>query len=130
MGLAVVADEDGLLRLGDAEAISSLSGHFVSICSPHNRPYLTLGCLSYLASVHTPPLDLGQDISHTAHVDALGVGLVDGAAGVVEDVGDVLHLLGLEGEAGRGRPDAVAGCRDDGCLVEVAGADEAVVLLC
>ena len=47
-------------------------------------------------------------------------------AGVLVGGDDFLHFGGRDGEAGAGRPDAVAGVVEDGGLVDVAGADEAV----
>lgn len=47
-------------------------------------------------------------------------------AGVLVRGDDLLHFGGRDGEAGAGRPDAVAGVVEDGGAVDVAGADEAV----
>jgi hypothetical protein len=47
-------------------------------------------------------------------------------AGVLVSGDDLLHFGGRDGEAGAGRPDAVALVVEDGGAVDVAGADEAV----
>lgn len=83
----------------------------------------------------------GGHVSLAGHVQALAECLVGRRLVALEDGGDGLHLVrldlgGLEDgkkirrqtyrEAAAGRPGAVAGGADDGALVNVAGANEAV----
>jgi hypothetical protein len=103
--LAVVADEDGLFRLDDADS-----------------------CLA-LAAVHAPVPDPRGHVALAGDVNALGIGLVYRRLVLLVKVGqdgdEVLELIGSDREIGRRSPGAVAGGADDAGLVDVAGANEA-----
>lgn len=95
LGLAVVCDQDGLLRRGDGDAGSSLgevawSGR-CSLC----HSIRNIGN-PYLAGVDVAVVDTGDDESLAGDVDALGMCLVHGGRVTLGDVGEVLHLLGAE----------------------------------
>jgi hypothetical protein len=106
LGLAVVADDDGLGGLCDSDAGTTL----------------LLTCRS---SVDAPVLSSGHDISLTSDVETFGKSLVLGLLVTANNVRDGLHLFRLELEVGRSSPDAVTSGADDGTLVDVTGADEA-----
>jgi hypothetical protein len=101
LGLAVVADDDGLGGLCDSDAGTTRS------------------------SVDAPVLSSGHDISLTSDVETFGKSLVLGLLVTANNVRDGLHLFRLELEVGRSSPDAVTSGADDGTLVDVTGADEA-----
>lgn len=98
-----MSHQDGLLRLDDSDTgltlfqggrkVVSTSGHAASRgrgCGIH------VFFLPYLSCVDTPLLDAGDDEPLTSDVDSLGVSLVDGVAGAVQDADEALHLGGLE----------------------------------
>jgi hypothetical protein len=101
LGLAVVADDDSLGGLCDSDAETAGSGVDASVLSS------------------------GHNISFTSNVETFSESLVLGGRVTANDIGDGLHLLGLELEVGRSSPGAVASNADDGTLVDVTAADEA-----
>lgn len=80
---------------------------------------------THLLAVDTPVVRLDDDEALAGNVQAGALDLLD-VAGVLVGGDDLLHFGGGDGEAGAGRPDAVAFVVEDGGLVDVAGADEAV----
>lgn len=95
LGLAVVCDQDGLLRRGDGDAGSSLEVVARSgLCSLCFR--IRNSENSYLAGVDVAVIDTGDDESLAGDVDALGVCLVHGGRVTLGDVGEILHLLGAD----------------------------------
>ena len=80
---------------------------------------------THLLAVNTPVVRLDDDEALAGDVQAGALDLLD-VAGVLVGGDDFLHFGGRDGEAGAGRPDAVAGVVEDGGAVDVAGADEAV----
>lgn len=83
------------------------------------------GKITHLLAVNTPVVRLDDDEALAGDVQAVALDLLD-VAGVLVGGDNLLHLSGRDGEAGAGRPDAVALVVEDGGLVDVAGADEAV----
>ena len=87
--LAVVADDDGLRRLGDADAGPALSGEKTAVSNrvQHNGRHVTEWCPggeggTYQTSVQTPVLGLRGDVSLPRDVEALGEGAGLGVLGV------------------------------------------------
>jgi len=88
------------------------------------RPVL-LAFATHLLAVKTPLVRLDHNVALLADVEAGALALLDVAL-VVVCGNNRLHLRGLNGEARACGPDAVASAAEDGGLVDVAGADEAV----
>ena len=83
------------------------------------------GRTTHLLAVDTPVVRLDDDEALAGDVQAVALDLLD-VAGVLVGGNNLLHLGGRHGEAGAGRPDAVALVVENGRLIDVAGADEAV----
>ena len=88
------------------------------------RLYLGSPC-THLLAVNTPVVRLDDDEALAGDVQAGALDLLD-VGGVLVGGDNLLHFGGRDGEAGAGRPDAVAGVVEDSGAVDVAGADEAV----
>lgn len=100
LGLAVVCDQDGLLRRGDGNAGSALD---VVVAQVSALLALFPACggsegreISYLAGVDVAVVNAGDDKSLAGDVDALSVCLVNSGGLALGDVGEVLHLLGAD----------------------------------
>lgn len=106
LGLAMLAEDNGLLRLSNGDTLTSRS------------------------RVNASVFGSGYDVSLTANKETLGKSLVLGSGVTVDNSGNGFHLLGLDLETGRGSPDAVSGGADDGALGDVTGADEAGIDVC
>jgi hypothetical protein len=84
-----------------------------------------LAFATHLLAVETPLVRLDHNVALLADVEAGALALLDVAL-VVVGGNNRLHFRGLDGEARACGPDAVASSAEDGGLVDVAGADEAV----
>jgi len=80
---------------------------------------------THLLAVDTPLVGLDHNVAVAGDVEAGALALLDVAL-VVVCGNNLFHLGGLDGEAGACGPDAVAGAAEDGGLVDVVGANEAV----
>ena len=81
---------------------------------------------SHLLPINTPIIRLQHHEPLARDVQAGTLHLLDAVGALVLVRGDdLLHFLGLDGEAGARGPDGVAFGVEDGGFVEVAGADEA-----
>jgi len=101
-GLAMMGDDDGLLGFGNSETSPARS------------------CVDAAA------LGAGHNESLATNKETLGESAVLGLVVTAHNGGDGLHLLGLHVEARRSSPDTVTSSADDGGLVDVAGANEAI----
>jgi hypothetical protein len=82
--------------------------------------------ISHLLPINTPIISLEHDEALAGDVQTRGLDLLDAVdAAVLVGVDDLLHFLRADGEAGGCGPDAVAVAVEDGCFVDVAGADQA-----
>lgn len=97
-----MADEDGLLRLGDGEALAALQSVPPSekkarrIASHTNKKSAWKRLFAYLAGVNAAILSLCEHVALAGDMQALGKRLVDGGLVAGHDVCKVLHLLGAD----------------------------------
>jgi hypothetical protein len=87
--------------------------------------WVFLACATHLLAVETPLVRLDANVAVAGDVEAGALDLLDVGL-VVVCVDDGLDLGGGDGEARACGPDAVAGAAEDGGLVDVAGANEAI----
>ena len=80
---------------------------------------------THLLAVDTPAVRLDDDEALAGDVQAGALDLLD-VASVLVGGDDLLNFGGRDGETSAGRPDAVALAVEDGGLVDVAGANEAI----
>lgn len=96
--LAVVSDEDGLLRLGNGNTLTALRYPVRTSDSACSLSRQSKGGRdsSYLAGVGAAIFGLGEHVALTGDVQALGEGLVDGGFLAGHNACEVLHLLGAD----------------------------------
>jgi len=102
LGLVVEADNDGLLAGGNGNTLTTSS------------------CIDVVVIQ-------GQDKALSRNIHAVSVRLVGGSLASVDEVGNGLHLGGLDRQIGRSSPGTVASFADDGTPLDVAGADQASI---
>lgn len=122
--LRVVCDENRLGRLDDDNALPTLTNK-----APVSTALPTLARreISHLLPVNTPLISLQHNKSLPSNMQPRALHLLDAIlAGILVRVDDLLHFCRRDLEARAGGPDAVAVAVEDGGLVDVAGADEAV----
>ena len=98
--LTVVADDDGLLGLGDSDAQSALLYQFLSVFV--QKSTIRGGC-SYGSCVDTSILGPGHDVSAARDEETFGEGFILGGFVAANNARDGLHLLRLELH-GEGQP--------------------------
>lgn len=88
--LAVMSDENSLLRLGDGDTLTALK------IAPLEPLLLSLRLVhnSYLAGIGAAVLSLGKHVALAGNVQTLGKCLVNGSLLAGHDACEVLHLLG------------------------------------
>ena len=86
---------------------------------------MLLAFATHLLAVQTPVVRLDHNVALLADVEAGALALLDVALVFVRG-NNRLDFRGVDGEARACGPDAVASTAEDGGLVDVAGADEAV----
>jgi hypothetical protein len=137
-GLGEVSDEDSEGGLDDDNTFLALKNPArqqsnskpPAVFSPDfadcSSWFLTLPAFAtHLLAVKTPVVRLDHNVALLADVETGALALLDVALVVVRG-NNRLHFRGLDGEARARGPDAVASAAEDGGLVDVAGADEAV----
>ena len=86
---------------------------------------MLLAFATHLLAVQTPVVRLDHNVALLADVEGGALALLDVALVFVRG-NNRLDFRGVDGEARACGPDAVASTAEDGGLVDVAGADEAV----
>jgi hypothetical protein len=134
--LGEVSDEDSLGGLDDDDTLLALRGKKSrpsviklqssdSVVRYLSLELVLLAFATHLLAVETPVVCLDHNEALAGDVEAGALALLDVALVVVSS-NNRLNFRGLDGEVRARGPDAVASTAEDGGLVDVAAADEAV----